>query len=68
MNRTRITKTKTVAIVKGTERYVFVFDDAHRGECLRMLGKFASNHELSFDWYDAARLAAAVRKRDSKGL
>mgnify|MGYP000273026517 CR=1 FL=1 len=43
-----------LALVKGTERYVFLYDDSSRAETLRVLGRFASNPELSFTWYDAA--------------
>jgi len=50
-----------LALVKGEERYVFLFDDAHRAECLRTLGRFASNPELTFSWYDAAVLSQKVR-------
>ena len=43
-----------LALVKGAERYVFLYDDASRAETLRTLGRYASNPELSFTWYDAA--------------
>ena len=42
-------------------RYIFLFDDASRGEALRVLGRFASNPELSMTWYDAAVLSQKVR-------
>ncbi len=51
-----------VAIVKGEERYVFMFDDDTRAETLRTLGRYASDPELSFNWYDAAVLSQKVRK------
>ena len=51
-----------VAIVKADERYVFMFDDDSRAETLRMLGRYASNPELSFSWYDAAVLSQKIRK------
>ena len=51
-----------VAIVKGDERYVFMFDDDSRAEALRTLGRYASNPELSFSWYDAAVLSQKIRK------
>ncbi len=51
-----------VAIVKGDERYVFMFDDATRAETLRTLGRFASNPELTFSWYDAAVLSQKIRQ------
>jgi hypothetical protein len=51
-----------LALVKGEERYVFLFDDAHRAETLRVLGRYASNPELSFSWYDAAVLSQRIRR------
>ena len=51
-----------LALMKGEERYVFLFDDEHRGETLRTLGRYASNPELSFTWYDAAVLSQKVRQ------
>ena len=55
-----------LALVKGEERYVFLFDDAHRAEVLRVLGRYASNPELSFSWYDAAVLSQKVRQEPAK--
>ncbi len=51
-----------LALVKGEERYVFLFDDANRAEALRTLGRYASNPELSFTWYDAAVLSQKIRQ------
>ena len=51
-----------VALVKGSERYVFLYDDDSRAEALRMLGRYASNPDLSFTWYDAAVLSQKVRQ------
>lgn len=58
-----------LALVKGEERYVFLYDDASRAEALRMLGRFASNPDLSFTWYDAAVLSQKIRhdERVSQG-
>ena len=50
-----------LALVKGNERYIFLYDDASRAEALRTLGRFASNPELSFSWYDAAVLSQKIR-------
>lgn len=55
-------ETNVLALVKGKERYVFLFDDDHRTEALRVLGRFASNRELSFTWYDAAVLSQKIRQ------
>jgi hypothetical protein len=50
-----------IALVKGGERYVFLYDDDSREETLRTLARYASNPELSFSWYDAAMLSQKVR-------
>jgi hypothetical protein len=55
-----------LALVKGAERYVFLYDDASRAETLRTLGRFASNPELSFTWYDAAVLSQKIRQDNRK--
>lgn len=55
-----------LALVKGAERYVFLYDDSSRAETLRTLGRFASNPELSFTWYDAAVLSQKIRQESQK--
>lgn len=50
-----------VALVKGEERYIFLFNDQQKSQTLRTLGRYASNPELSFSWYDAAVLSQKVR-------
>ncbi len=55
-----------LALVKGSERYVFLYDDSSRAETLRVLGRFASNPELSFTWYDAAVLSQKIRQESQK--
>ncbi len=55
-----------LALVKGSERYVFLYDDSSRAETLRTLGRYASNPELSFTWYDAAVLSQKIRQESQK--
>ena len=50
-----------LAFIKGEERYLFLYKDETRSETLKTLGRFASNPELSFSWYDAAVLSQRVR-------
>ncbi len=50
-----------LALVKGEERYLFLFNEKTRAETLRTLGRYASNPELSFTWYDAAVLSQKIR-------
>jgi hypothetical protein len=54
-----------LALVKGKERYIFLYDDNNRAETLRTLGRYASNKELSFTWYDAAVLSQKIRQTAS---
>ena len=51
-----------LALVKGSERYVFLYDDSNRAETLRVLGRYASDPDLSFTWYDAAVLSRKIRQ------
>ena len=55
-----------LALVKGEERYVFLFDDTSRAATLRTLGRYASNPELSFTWYDAAVLSQKIRQESQR--
>jgi hypothetical protein len=55
-----------VALVKDAERYVFLYDNESAAALLQTLGRFASNPELSFTWYDAAVLSQKVRKLDQE--
>ena len=58
--------TNMLALVKGDERYVFLYTESNRAETLRTLGRFASNPELSFSWYDAAVLSQKIRQESIK--
>lgn len=51
-----------LALVKGSERYVYLYDDDSRLQLLQQLGRHAADKELSFTWYDAAVLSQKVRR------
>ena len=55
-----------LALIKGEERYVFLYDDSSRAETLRTLGRYASNPDLSFTWYDAAVLSQKIRQESQR--
>ena len=55
-----------VALVKGGERYVFLYDDDSRTETLRTLNRYAADPKLSFSWYDASVLGQKVRQNKSQ--
>ncbi len=47
------------------EKYVFIFADNQKKNALRIMGKFASNKELNFSWYDAYVLCCKIRNLSS---
>ncbi len=51
-----------LALVKNSERYVFLYDDDSTEAVLQKLGQYAADKELSFSWYDAAVLSQKVRR------
>ncbi len=55
-----------IALVKGGERYVFLYDDESRDQALESLGRHAANPDLSFSWYDAAVLGQKIRQSTPK--
>ncbi len=51
-----------LALVKGEEKFIFLFDDANRDQTLRQLARYAADPELDFSWYDAAMLSRKIRE------
>lgn len=51
-----------LALVKDSERFVFLYDEDSGEELLDTLGKYAADDDLSFSWYDAAMLSQRVRR------
>lgn len=50
-----------IALVKDSERYVFLYDDESKAKLLQTLGRYAADKTLSFTWFDAALLSHKVR-------
>lgn len=50
-----------LALVKGKEKFIFLFDDSNRDNTLRQLAHFAADPEIDFSWYDAAMLSRKIR-------
>jgi hypothetical protein len=55
------TEINVLALVKGEERFIFLFDDGNRDATLRQLAHFAADPEIDFSWYDAAMLSRKIR-------
>jgi hypothetical protein len=52
-----------LALVKGDERYVYVYDDHSRRLLLDAFQAHAADPELSLNWYDAAALARKAQEQ-----
>jgi hypothetical protein len=53
-----------LALVKGAERYVYVYDDDSRRSLLDAFQEQAADPQLSLNWFDAAVLAQKVRAQE----
>lgn len=49
-----------VALKKQGEHYVVLFDDEHRSDALRTLGRWASSQDLNFTWWDAVQCQSQI--------
>ena len=52
-----------LALFKGAERFVFVFDDASRDELLTVIRNAAADPAVSLNWFDAAVLTERARQQ-----
>jgi hypothetical protein len=57
-----------LALIKGEERYVYVYDDASRSPLLSMFRAQAADPELSLNWFDAAVLTQKAREQAGAAL
>jgi hypothetical protein len=52
-----------LALIKGNERYVYVYDDESRPSLIDALRNQAADPRLSFSWFDAAVLTEKAREQ-----
>jgi hypothetical protein len=52
-----------LALVKGNEHYVYVYDDDSRLSLLEEFQKQAANGDLSLTWFDAAVLTQKAHEQ-----
>jgi hypothetical protein len=52
-----------LALVKGPERYVFVYDDHSQGQLLDAFRDAAADPRLSLTWFDATVLSRKAREQ-----
>ena len=52
-----------LALIKGEERYVYVYDDTSRTPLLEAFRAQAADPELSLNWFDVAVLTQKAREQ-----
>ena len=52
-----------LALIKGTERYVYVYDDDSRETLIGTLRDQAADPHVSLSWFDAAVLIEKAREQ-----
>ena len=52
-----------LALIKGGERYVYVYDDQSRQKLVDALRDQAADPRLSLSWFDSAVLAQKIREQ-----
>ena len=52
-----------LALIKGEERFVFVYDDESRAELIDALRDQAADPHLTLSWFDAAVLTEKAREQ-----
>ena len=52
-----------IALMKGDERYVYVYDDESRAALLEAFQGHAADAELSLNWFDAAVLTQKAQEQ-----
>jgi hypothetical protein len=57
-----------LALIKGEERYIYVYDDASRPALLEAFRAQAANPQLSLNWFDAAVLTQKAHEQAAHAL
>ena len=55
-----------LALVKGAERYIFVYDDVSRAQLIDTIRDLAANPHLSLSWFDANVLTRKAREQQDQ--
>lgn len=52
-----------IALIKGDERYVYVYDDESRAALVEAFQEQAADKRLSLNWFDAAILSQKAQEQ-----
>jgi hypothetical protein len=59
-----VREVNVLALIKGDEHYVFVYDEQSRATLLRTFHEQAASGDLSLSWFDAAVLTQKAREQE----
>jgi len=54
-----------LALIKGTEHYIYVYDDNSRPQLIDTFRDQAADPELSLSWFDAIVLTTKAREQET---
>jgi hypothetical protein len=52
-----------LALVKGDERFIYIYDDASQADLLDAIREHAASPALNLSWFDAAILSERARQQ-----
>jgi len=52
---------RMLALIKGSSRYLFRYDNHSRSQLLDVLSEYAEDDEIDFDWFDASVLSQQLQ-------
>ena len=55
-----------LALIKGVERFIYVYDDGSREDLLDAVRNDAANPSVALNWFDAAVLTERARQQARK--
>jgi hypothetical protein len=58
-----VPEVNVLALIKGDERYVYVYDDDSRADLLAEFNAQAADPQLSLNWFDAAILTQKAHEQ-----
>lgn len=55
-----------LALIKGQERYIFVYDEASRGQLIDTIRDYAADAQVNLSWFDAMVLTNKAREQENE--
>ena len=64
MEATLSNELNVLALIKGQERYIFIYDDDSRAQLLDTIQEYAGDAGMNFSWFDAMVLSSKAREQE----